>query len=222
MASFGKLENFDLSKPEGSLAAPEPLNDIDYCELTKLLTGYFCPKPNKSRHRICITYVAELRKLSENCEFIDLDDRLRDRLVCGLRNESLAKRPLSEKDLTFEKAVNLALCDESASTDASILQGKMPELNIEGMSGLGDMLVNETGRTIAIRASEHARNIRSKDKKSLIYQHIAESGHSFNLDNTTPIYSDIANKYQRLVLEALVSNTTPSLNRKIDLPPQYS
>ncbi|UYV70680.1 K02A2.6-like, partial [Cordylochernes scorpioides] len=181
MASFGKLENFDLSKPEGwiaylerinfyfvangiekieqkkailltligpetfslarSLAAPKPLNDIDYSELIKLLTGHFCPKPNVIVQRYHFNkrnqstesvsaYVAELRKLSENCEFIDLDDRLRDRLVCGLRNEFLVKRLLSEKDLTFEKAVNLALCDESASADASILQEKMPELNV--------------------------------------------------------------------------------------------
>ncbi|UYV78128.1 hypothetical protein LAZ67_16000203, partial [Cordylochernes scorpioides] len=106
-----------------------------------LLTGHFCPKPNVIVQRYHFNkrnqgtesvsaYVAELRKLSENCEFIDLDDRLRDRLVCGLRNEFLVKRLLSEKDLTFEKAVNLALCDESASTDASILQEKMPELNV--------------------------------------------------------------------------------------------
>ncbi|UYV70064.1 hypothetical protein LAZ67_7001689 [Cordylochernes scorpioides] len=131
-------ETFSLAR---SLAAPKPLNDIVYSELVKLLTDHFCPKPNvivqiyhfnkrnQGTESVSV-YVAELRKLSENCEFIDLDHRLRDRLVCGLRNESLIKILLSEKDLTFEKAVNLALCDESASTDASILQEKIPELNV--------------------------------------------------------------------------------------------
>ncbi|UYV75456.1 hypothetical protein LAZ67_13000335 [Cordylochernes scorpioides] len=82
--------------------------------------------------------------------------------------------------------------------------------------------IGETGRTIATRIREHNRNIRSKDRKSLIFQHMADFDHSFNLDDTFSVYRDIGNKYQRLVLEALVSNCTPSFNRKIDLPPQYT
>ncbi|UYV70977.1 hypothetical protein LAZ67_8001303 [Cordylochernes scorpioides] len=82
--------------------------------------------------------------------------------------------------------------------------------------------IGETGRTIATRIREHNRNIRSKDRKSLIFQHMADFDHSFNLDDTISVYRDIGNKYQRLVLEALVSNCTPSFNRKIDLPPQYT
>ncbi|UYV75985.1 hypothetical protein LAZ67_13002025 [Cordylochernes scorpioides] len=60
-----------------SLAAPKPLNDIDYSELIKLIAGHFCPKPSVivQRHHFnkinqgtefVSTYVAELRKLSEN------------------------------------------------------------------------------------------------------------------------------------------------------------
>ncbi|UYV62154.1 hypothetical protein LAZ67_1008033 [Cordylochernes scorpioides] len=82
--------------------------------------------------------------------------------------------------------------------------------------------VGETGRTIATRVLEHERNIRSHDRKSLLYQHSHEFNHSFNLRNTIPVYSEVKNKYQRLVLEALVSNSIPSFNRKIDLPPQYT
>ncbi|UYV66882.1 K02A2.6-like [Cordylochernes scorpioides] len=69
--------------------------------------------------------------------------------------------------------------------------------------------IGETGRTIATRIREHSRNIRSKDRKSLIFQHMADFDHSFNLDDTISVYRDIGNKYQRLVLEALVSNCTP-------------
>ncbi|UYV76619.1 hypothetical protein LAZ67_14001482 [Cordylochernes scorpioides] len=69
--------------------------------------------------------------------------------------------------------------------------------------------IGETGRTIATRIREHNRNIRSKDRKSLIFQHMADFDHSFNLDDTISVYRDIGNKYQRLVLEALVSNCTP-------------
>ncbi|UYV82261.1 hypothetical protein LAZ67_21001490 [Cordylochernes scorpioides] len=78
-------ETFSLAR---SLAAPKSLNEIDFSELIKLLTDHFCPKPqvivqryhfNKKNQGLesVSAYVAELRKLSENCEFVDLDDRLR-------------------------------------------------------------------------------------------------------------------------------------------------
>ncbi|UYV66609.1 K02A2.6-like [Cordylochernes scorpioides] len=124
-----------------SLASPKELSFVEYDDLIKLVTDHFCPKPNIIVKRFLFNkrnqgdesvsaYIAELRKLSEDCEFVDLEDRLRDKLVCGLRNESLVKRLLSEKDLTFEKAMNLAICDESASADASVLQEKITEVNM--------------------------------------------------------------------------------------------
>ncbi|UYV80805.1 K02A2.6-like, partial [Cordylochernes scorpioides] len=124
-----------------SLAAPKDLAHVNYEEMLTILTGHFCPKPNVIVQRYhfnkhnqgnepIATYIAELRRLSENCEFVDLDDRLRDRLLCGLKKESLVKRLLSEKDLTFEKAIDIALCDESASANASVLMETTPDVNI--------------------------------------------------------------------------------------------
>ncbi|UYV63766.1 K02A2.6-like, partial [Cordylochernes scorpioides] len=124
-----------------SLASPKELSFVEYDYLIKLLTDHFCPKPNLIVQRFFFNkrnqgdesvsaYVAELRKLSENCEFVDLEDRLRDRLVCGLRKESIVKKLLSESNLTFEKALNIAICDESASADASVLQERITEVNM--------------------------------------------------------------------------------------------
>jgi hypothetical protein len=39
---------------------------------------------------------------------------LRDRLVCGVNHEGLQRRLLAEKELTYEKAVELALAAETA------------------------------------------------------------------------------------------------------------
>ena len=45
-------------------------------------------------------FVAELKKLSEHCEFGDsLDNMLRDRLVCGLRDVKVQRRLLAEGKL---------------------------------------------------------------------------------------------------------------------------
>ncbi|UYV79053.1 hypothetical protein LAZ67_17000926 [Cordylochernes scorpioides] len=140
------LNSYALAR---SLAAPKDLAHVDYEEILNILTGHFCPKPNVIVQRYhfnkhnqgnesIASYVAELRRLSENCEFIDLDDRLRDRLVCGLRKVSLVKRLLSETVLTLEKAINIALCDESASANASVLMEATPDVNILKKANKGD------------------------------------------------------------------------------------
>ena len=47
-----------------------------------------------------------LRKLAEHCKFGDmLNDTLRDRLVCGLRNEAAQNKLITEITLTLEKAI---------------------------------------------------------------------------------------------------------------------
>ncbi len=43
---------------------------------------------------------------------------LRDRLVCGIAQESIQKRLLSEADLTFKRAVEIAVAMETAARDA--------------------------------------------------------------------------------------------------------
>lgn len=42
---------------------------------------------------------------------------LRDRLVCGVDHEAIQRKLLSEKDLTYAKALELALVVESAAKD---------------------------------------------------------------------------------------------------------
>ena len=60
------------------------------------------------------TYVAELRSLSEYCDFgTTLEDMLRDRLVCGVNDRNI-QRTLLTQDLTYAKAVELAVSAETA------------------------------------------------------------------------------------------------------------
>ncbi len=54
-------------------------------------------------------FLAVLRHLATHCQFRGyVEEALRDRLVCGLRNESIQKKLLSEVDLTLQRAVELA------------------------------------------------------------------------------------------------------------------
>ena len=60
-------------------------------------------------------YVAELRKLSEFSDFGDnLDDILRDRLVCGINDRRIQTKLLSKRSLTFEKALEISQATEAA------------------------------------------------------------------------------------------------------------
>ena len=61
------------------------------------------------------TYVAELRRLAEFCNYGDsLKKMLRDRLVVGVNHERIQERLLAEKDLTFERALDIAQGSEEA------------------------------------------------------------------------------------------------------------
>ena len=68
-------------------------------------------------------FVAELRSLAKDCDFgASQEDNLRDRLVCGISNHTIQKSWLSEKDLTFKKAFDIAQSYESAAKNLSTLQ----------------------------------------------------------------------------------------------------
>uniref|UniRef100_A0A674N658 Uncharacterized protein n=1 Tax=Takifugu rubripes TaxID=31033 RepID=A0A674N658_TAKRU len=62
---------------------------------------------------------SQLKQCAANCEFgTNLDASLRDRFVSGMRIEACTRRLLSENDLTFAKACEIALNMETADRDA--------------------------------------------------------------------------------------------------------
>ena len=70
-------------------------------------------------------FVVELRKYAEYCDFQDkLDEALRDRLVCGLRSETIQKRLLAEKNLTLASAIEIAQGMEAATKQSTELRSR--------------------------------------------------------------------------------------------------
>ena len=116
-------------------------------ELVTKLTNHFHPKSSivAERYRFgcrrqgdletIADFVADLRKLAVKCNFkkAALDETLRDRFVCGLRQEFIRSRLLTEKDdLTFDRAVELATGLEGAKKHAHLMKGDLSGLkNIE-------------------------------------------------------------------------------------------
>ena len=118
-----------------NLTSPDDPASKGFDAIVKLLDNHLSSKPLVIAERFrfhkrdqkdgesILVYVAELRKLSEHCDFkANLNDALRDRLVCGIKHGNIQKRLLSESDLTLQKAIDIATAMETAAKDAVELQ----------------------------------------------------------------------------------------------------
>ena len=58
-------------------------------------------------------YITDLKKLANQCEYGNLrNDLIRDRIVCGIKNENTRRQMLKQADLTIERAIQLCQIDE--------------------------------------------------------------------------------------------------------------
>lgn len=66
-------------------------------------------KRNQAMWESVVEYVVELRKLATYCEFgTFLDWALRDRFICGLRDEAIQKKLLMKSELEFAWGIEIA------------------------------------------------------------------------------------------------------------------
>lgn len=105
-------------------------------ELVAIMKNHLQPKPSllaeRFKFRQCVQkncdsvtdYVAELKKLSKECQFTadNLKENLRDQFVCGLRSDSIRQVLFAEDDIQFDKAFKIATSMEAAETDAALVE----------------------------------------------------------------------------------------------------
>lgn len=120
-----------------NLLSPIKPSEKTYQELITLLKNHFNPQPSEIVQRFkfdsrtkkptetVTEYVAELRRLAQDCNYgTTLDQMLRDRLVCGIEEDRVQRRLLSEPNLTFETAFKIALASEAANKNVLDLHSK--------------------------------------------------------------------------------------------------
>ena len=128
------------------LLLPSKPMDAKFNVITETLKKHFEPKPceiverfrfntcDRSLNQSTADYVAELRRLSEFCNYGDkLEEHIRGRLVCGIRDNRIQRRLLSEGNLTLKKAVEISIGVELAEKNMVTLekhQEKMPEIHV--------------------------------------------------------------------------------------------
>ena len=91
-------------------------------ELLRSLLTPTLPQTLKYSELVC--------RLSTHCDFKSyLNEALRDHLVCGLRSESSQRRLLAEKDLSLQKAMEIAQGMEAADRNGKSLKGPAPTIH---------------------------------------------------------------------------------------------
>ncbi|XP_068684871.1 uncharacterized protein [Montipora foliosa] len=185
-----------------NLLTPEKPDAKPYKELVGILNSHLHPKllviaerfnfHNRFRNdsESVADFAAQLKKFSAHCEFgTFMDDALRDRFVCGLRKESIQRKPLGEKTLDFSKAMEIAQSME-------IAEKKSSELKDLGSSGM--LKTEEVHR---LRGKAHKPKKCSKDKgeksKSACYrcgntEHLSsECKSSETVSNCDPMHDSL-------------------------------
>ena len=129
------------------LLSPDIPATKSFQEIVTTLQQHLRPKPleiaerfrfykrNQREGETVLAYVAELKKLATHCNFgANLNEALRDRLVCGLQNMQIQRRLLSEAKLKYSKAFQ-GVAMEAAVRDASELHSELhPEPRVDKIS----------------------------------------------------------------------------------------
>uniref|UniRef100_A0A5S6Q817 Reverse transcriptase domain-containing protein n=1 Tax=Trichuris muris TaxID=70415 RepID=A0A5S6Q817_TRIMR len=120
-----------------SIISPAAPKSKTYQQLVATLRSHFIPQTSLIYRRFLFhkriqrpdetisTYITELRQLAEECNFgATLTERLRDQLVCGLRDDAIQRRLLAETSLKFDEAVKMALAGEAAANQVRHVQAQ--------------------------------------------------------------------------------------------------
>ena len=118
-----------------NVLSPRAPTDVSFNDIVKEISAHLQPTPSETVQRYkfhsrtrrqgesVAAYVAELKKLSQHCNFgTALDGMIRDRLICGVGDEHWQRRLLSEATLTYDTALKLALALEAAEQQVKDMQ----------------------------------------------------------------------------------------------------
>ena len=78
-------------------------------------------------------YVVQLRDLASRCRYADnfIEEAIRDQLVLGLRDQDTVERLLEHRDLTLQRAIEIAESIQQAKADKSFIRGDAAAVNLQ-------------------------------------------------------------------------------------------
>ena len=122
-----------------TLCHPTDPSDMTLEQLKEELIKHLAPEPSVAASRYCfqqcrqsegqafVDFLAELRKAAAHCKFNvipanPLNDRLRDQIIFGLRDEKVRSKLLGVKELTYEQAVEIVKTSDSSKAEAKEME----------------------------------------------------------------------------------------------------
>ncbi|XP_055615014.1 uncharacterized protein K02A2.6-like [Toxorhynchites rutilus septentrionalis] len=158
-----------------------------YAEIVSTLGTFFEPEPlemvevwkfrtrKQKEGEIVKDFVTELQRAAKFCKFGDyLRKELRNQLVFGLRSKRIRSRLIEEKDLTFEKALEVALSMEASGEGAEIFEKRSHEVNYTEKRPLK---VNSTTKKKCYRCGKEAHLASTCHHKETICSFCKKVGH---------------------------------------------
>ena len=125
------------------LLGPDKPSEKTFAELKQVVEVRYKPKKvviaecfhfhrrSPAAGQSIMQYVAEFRRLTANCDFGDyLDQALRDRFIYGLLSDSIQRCLLTESDLSFTRAVEIAEGMEAEAKDTLQLKGSEAAVHV--------------------------------------------------------------------------------------------
>ena len=136
-ATFITLIGKDAFSLLRALVSPEKPSNMKIDALNKVLHDHLQPstiliaerykfyKRDQDERETITDYVAAFRKLSLHCEFKEfLNDALRDKFVCGIRDHNIRKRLLVERKLDVKSALELAKSLEKSAAESRAMENE--------------------------------------------------------------------------------------------------
>ena len=94
-------------------------------------------------------YVTDLKNKAKDCEFAQLTDELiKDRVVCGINNDTVRARLLRETDLTLTKAVDICRASEVTQNHMKALHEETAQTARIRLADVGTMNTVPSARRI--------------------------------------------------------------------------
>ena len=123
-----------------SLSNPDEVRLCTYDTLKKRLVDHLMPQPAVHLQRYKFSsckqvnetvgqYINKLKTIATFCDFENFQERMLDQFIAGMKSVNMKKKLLGEANLTFERAVELALAAEKAEEEAAQMNMSESDVN---------------------------------------------------------------------------------------------
>lgn len=105
----------------------------EYCEPQKniIYERFKFYKCSQKPNQLYDSFLTELKSISNLCEFTNVDEMVRDRIVMGISNGGMQERLLRESGLTLKRAIDLCRTTEAARVQHQKMESKSVVLSIQ-------------------------------------------------------------------------------------------